>query len=115
VSIFPDELYPAPLSWTERAYPKLIHYNKLDKGGTLRPGSSLSSCLLRFALASDHCAKVAKATQSRLSAENDNPRAESMDSALFFLLRPAVSWRIVSNPYLGITSRWLLTGGRKGV
>jgi pimeloyl-ACP methyl ester carboxylesterase len=33
VSVFPDELYPAPQSWTERAYPKLIHYNQLDKGG----------------------------------------------------------------------------------
>ncbi len=33
VSAFPDELYQAPRSWTERAYPKLIHYNKLDTGG----------------------------------------------------------------------------------
>ncbi|HVI85593.1 MAG TPA: epoxide hydrolase, partial [bacterium] len=33
VSVFPDELYEAPRSWAERAYPKLIHYNKLDKGG----------------------------------------------------------------------------------
>jgi pimeloyl-ACP methyl ester carboxylesterase len=33
VSAFPDEIYTAPKSWTERAYPKLIHYNKLDKGG----------------------------------------------------------------------------------
>jgi pimeloyl-ACP methyl ester carboxylesterase len=33
VSAFPDELYQAPKSWTEKAYPKLIHYNKLDKGG----------------------------------------------------------------------------------
>jgi pimeloyl-ACP methyl ester carboxylesterase len=33
VSVFPEELYPAPRSWAERAYPKLIHYNKLDKGG----------------------------------------------------------------------------------
>jgi pimeloyl-ACP methyl ester carboxylesterase len=33
VSVFPDELYPAPRSWAERAFPKLIHYNKLDKGG----------------------------------------------------------------------------------
>ena len=33
VSVFPDELYPAPLSWTEQAYPKLIHYNRLEKGG----------------------------------------------------------------------------------
>jgi pimeloyl-ACP methyl ester carboxylesterase len=33
VSVFSDELYQAPRSWTERAYPKLIYYNKLDKGG----------------------------------------------------------------------------------
>ena len=33
LSIFPDELYEAPRTWAERAYPKLIHYNKLDKGG----------------------------------------------------------------------------------
>jgi pimeloyl-ACP methyl ester carboxylesterase len=33
VSVFPDELYPAPRSWAERAYSKLIYYNKLDKGG----------------------------------------------------------------------------------
>jgi pimeloyl-ACP methyl ester carboxylesterase len=33
VSAFPDEIYTAPKSWTERAYPKLIHYNKLPKGG----------------------------------------------------------------------------------
>ena len=32
VSAFPDELYQAPRSWAEKAYPKLIHYNKLDKG-----------------------------------------------------------------------------------
>ncbi|HLY77913.1 MAG TPA: alpha/beta hydrolase, partial [Caulobacteraceae bacterium] len=33
VSVFPDELYPAPRSWTEQAYPNLIHYNRLPKGG----------------------------------------------------------------------------------
>ena len=33
VSAFPDELYQAPRSWAERAYSKLIHYNKLAKGG----------------------------------------------------------------------------------
>jgi pimeloyl-ACP methyl ester carboxylesterase len=33
VSVFPDELYPTPRSWAERAYPKLAYYNKLDKGG----------------------------------------------------------------------------------
>ena len=43
VSAFPDELYQAPRSWAERAYPKLIHYNRLDKGGTSPRGSSRSS------------------------------------------------------------------------
>ena len=33
VSVFPGEQYEAPLSWTEKAYPKLIYYNKLEKGG----------------------------------------------------------------------------------
>jgi hypothetical protein len=33
VSVFPGEQYQAPRSWTERAYPKLIHYNRVDKGG----------------------------------------------------------------------------------
>jgi len=32
-SAFPDELYQAPRSWVEQAYPNLIHYNKLPKGG----------------------------------------------------------------------------------
>jgi pimeloyl-ACP methyl ester carboxylesterase len=33
VSVFPDELYPVPRSWAEQAFPKLIHFNKLPKGG----------------------------------------------------------------------------------
>ena len=33
VSVFPDEIYAAPQSWAERAYPNLIHYNRLEKGG----------------------------------------------------------------------------------
>jgi len=33
VSVFPDEICPAPRSWVERAYPQLIHFNELDKGG----------------------------------------------------------------------------------
>ncbi len=33
VSAFPDEIYTAPRRWTEQAYPRLIHYNRLDKGG----------------------------------------------------------------------------------
>jgi pimeloyl-ACP methyl ester carboxylesterase len=33
VSAFPEEIYQAPRSWTEKAYPKLIYYNRLPKGG----------------------------------------------------------------------------------
>jgi pimeloyl-ACP methyl ester carboxylesterase len=34
ISVFPAELYQAPRSWAERAYPhNLIHYNRLDRGG----------------------------------------------------------------------------------
>ncbi|MFI2203191.1 epoxide hydrolase family protein [Streptomyces sp. NPDC020192] len=33
VSVFPDEMYQAPKSWAEQAYPNLVHYNRLPKGG----------------------------------------------------------------------------------
>src|SRR6476469_7391155 len=33
VSVFPEEVYQAPRSWTERAYPNLVHFNALAKGG----------------------------------------------------------------------------------
>jgi pimeloyl-ACP methyl ester carboxylesterase len=33
VSVFPDELYQAPRSWAEKAYPNLVHYNRLPQGG----------------------------------------------------------------------------------
>ena len=33
ISVFADEIYAAPKSWTEKAYPKLIFFNRHDKGG----------------------------------------------------------------------------------
>jgi hypothetical protein len=33
VSVFPEELYEAPRSWSEQAYPQLIYYNRHSKGG----------------------------------------------------------------------------------
>jgi pimeloyl-ACP methyl ester carboxylesterase len=33
VSVFPNEIYRAPKSWTERAYRNLIYFNEVDKGG----------------------------------------------------------------------------------
>jgi hypothetical protein len=54
VSMFPDELYPAPWSWAERAYPKLIYYNKLERGGHYSPpGNGRCSLPKSFAQASD--------------------------------------------------------------
>jgi pimeloyl-ACP methyl ester carboxylesterase len=52
VSVFPDEIYAAPRSWAERAYPKLIYYNRLDKGGHFaaweQPGSFVSEMRAAF-------------------------------------------------------------------
>jgi pimeloyl-ACP methyl ester carboxylesterase len=33
VTVFPDEIYAAPKTWAEAAYPRMIYYNKLPKGG----------------------------------------------------------------------------------
>jgi len=33
VSVFPDDIYASPRTWAEKAYPNLIHFNRLDKGG----------------------------------------------------------------------------------
>jgi pimeloyl-ACP methyl ester carboxylesterase len=33
VSVFPDEIYAAPRSWATQAYPNLVHFNRLDRGG----------------------------------------------------------------------------------
>jgi pimeloyl-ACP methyl ester carboxylesterase len=33
VSVFPDDVVYAPRSWTEQAYPNLVHFNEVDKGG----------------------------------------------------------------------------------
>jgi pimeloyl-ACP methyl ester carboxylesterase len=33
VSAFPDEIFQLPRSWAERAYPQLVHYNRVEKGG----------------------------------------------------------------------------------
>jgi pimeloyl-ACP methyl ester carboxylesterase len=33
VSVFPEEVYQAPRSWTERAYHNLVHFNELSMGG----------------------------------------------------------------------------------
>ena len=56
VSAFPDELFQAPRSWAEQAYPKLIHYNRLPKGGHFAAWEQPKFLSEEFARASDHCA-----------------------------------------------------------
>jgi hypothetical protein len=54
VTAFPDELYTTPRSWAEKAFPKLIHYNRVNKGGHFaaweQPKSSPKSCASRLNL-----------------------------------------------------------------
>ena len=57
VSVFPDELYPAPRSWAEQAFPKLIHYNRLPKGGHFAAFEQPNCFQKSFARASDLCGR----------------------------------------------------------
>jgi hypothetical protein len=56
VSVFPDELYQAPKSWTERAYPNSSTITSSTRADTLQPGNSRNSFQKRFAPASERCA-----------------------------------------------------------
>jgi hypothetical protein len=56
VSVFPEEVYQAPRSWTERAYRNLVHFNELPKGGHFAAWGSLNCFQKRYALASGRCA-----------------------------------------------------------
>ena len=49
VSVFPDELFQAPRSWTEKAYPNLVHYNEVDSGRALRRLGAAGAVRLRAA------------------------------------------------------------------
>jgi hypothetical protein len=48
VSVFPDAICPAPKSWAEKAYPKLISSTSTTKAGTSRPGNSRNFSLKTF-------------------------------------------------------------------
>ncbi len=65
VSVFPDELYPAPRSWAEQAYPNLIHYNKAAQGRTLRCLGAAEVPLRGNARGLQIAAQVAEAQRAR--------------------------------------------------
>jgi hypothetical protein len=56
VSAFPDEIYTATRNWAEKAYPKLIYYNKVDKGGHFAAWEQPEILLKSFVQLSSHCA-----------------------------------------------------------
>jgi hypothetical protein len=56
VTVFPGEQYQAPRSWAERAYPNLIYYSQVDRGGHFAAWSSPSCSLRSSAPRSAHCA-----------------------------------------------------------
>ena len=33
ITVFPDDIYRAPESWARRAYPNLVYFNEVDRGG----------------------------------------------------------------------------------
>lgn len=33
ITVFPDEVYRSPETWARRAYPKLIYFKEVDRGG----------------------------------------------------------------------------------
>jgi hypothetical protein len=53
VSVVPEEIYQAPRSWAERAYPKLIHYNPRQRRALCGLGTAATLLPKRFARASD--------------------------------------------------------------
>ena len=62
VSVFPKEIYKAPRSWAERAYPKLIYFNEVDRGLPLRRLAGAGAVQpLSSARRSGHCASRVQA------------------------------------------------------
>ena len=67
VSVFPDELYGAPRSWAEKAYPKLIHYNRSRKAGISPRGSSRKASVMKSVRDFDHFGSSSNSRISNLS------------------------------------------------
>jgi pimeloyl-ACP methyl ester carboxylesterase len=65
VSAFPDELYTTPRSWAERAFPNLIHYNRLDKGGHFAAWEQPMLLTSELRARSGHCATKSRSAGAR--------------------------------------------------
>ena len=85
VSVFPRELYQAPRSWTEKAYPKLIYFNELDRGNHFAAWQEpeLFARELRAAFSSlrtayGRSAGFASPERARLDEPHDYPRPPAL-------------------------------------
>ncbi len=90
VTVFPHEIYQAPRSWAERAYPKLIYFNEVDRGGHFATWQEP-----RSARRSGHCAR------RPLFGRLHTPRLAGSRVAQFRATRPAK---------LRATSSWWTSG-----
>ena len=73
VTVFPGEQYQAPRSWTEKAYPKLIYYNRVDKGRALC-GVGAAAALLVRASRRLPIGTIGATTGARLASWRSKPR-----------------------------------------
>ena len=74
VSVFPEEVYQAPRSWTERAYTQSRPLQRSSpKAGTLPPGNSRNSFQKKFARASDRCANSRRRPRSKTGRRGRTP------------------------------------------
>ena len=81
VSVFPGEQYEAPRSWTERAYPKLLYYNKVDKGGHFAAWEQPQLFAAECARPSDRC----EAAVTNMPEELDHDRRHFLGIAAMTL------------------------------
>ena len=85
VSAYPSEIYTAPKSWTERAFPKLLHYGRTDKGLPFRRmGTAEVSSPMRCAQHSRRCGREGWARvrrQTHRPPPGDYPRSETAMNA----------------------------------
>jgi pimeloyl-ACP methyl ester carboxylesterase len=77
VSVYPEEIYAAPRSWVEKAFPKLIYFNKLPKGGHFAAWEQQRSLWPTFVQRSSHCAhrSMMKTRPDREEAQPEDHRA----------------------------------------
>jgi hypothetical protein len=91
VSVFPRELYQAPRSWTEQAYPNLIYYNKVDRGDHFAAWQELqeAACISSYASMTRSASE-----RSRSPSTSPAPRHTHSPSGKALACRTRRGWRV---------------------